>query len=438
MDLSRRQVLAGGAGALAASVAAPATLRAQAPGTVRAPSGVAPEALARDERFWRRVARLYDVSDEVVNLEAGYYGIMNRPVHAEYRRQTDALNESNSYYLRTRLARDYEAARDRVARVLGVAPDEIAFTRNATEALQYLIGNYNKLRPDDTVLYADLDYPDMQEAMNWLRLRRGARVATFGLPEPAHRQAVLDAYDRALRDHPETRLLLVTHMSNRTGLVPPTAEIVAMARARGVDTIVDAAHSWGHLDLTIADLGCDFAGFNLHKWIGAPLGVGFMYIRRQRLADIDRAYANEDYPADDIRSRTKLGTWNVAALNTVPSALEFHLALGPANKEARLQYLRDRWALRAPELGPYDILTPNDHAAHGAITSFRMRGRGSSQDNKAIATWLLDNHRLFTVSRDGVAAGSCVRVTPALYNTVDDLDLLVEALRRLARTGLPG
>jgi kynureninase len=206
----------------------------------KVPEKVSAQHLAGDEDFWRKVAHEYAVNQDIVNLEGGYYGIISRPVHREYSHQIEALKENNSHYLRTRLEDDYDAVRRQVAGLLGALPEEIAFTRNATEALQHLIGNYKKVRAGDTVLYADLDYPDMQPAMNWLRLRRGAVVAKFDLPELATRQAVLDAYEKALVKYPQTKLLLVTHMSNRTGLVPPTSDIVAMARARGVDVIVDA------------------------------------------------------------------------------------------------------------------------------------------------------------------------------------------------------
>jgi isopenicillin-N epimerase len=444
MNITRRHVLigAGVEATLGAATAGcggvSASAHVEEGAMLKAPEKVSAERLASDEGFWRKVAQQYDISKDIVNLEAGYYGVMSRPVRREYSRQIDTLNEHNSHYLRTRLAGDYEAVRRRVAGLLGVSPEEIAFTRNATEALQHLIGNHKKVRSGDTVLYADLDYPDMQHAMNWLRQRRGAEVAKFDLPEPATRQAVLDAYEKALAKYPQTKLLLVTHMSNLTGLVPPTSEIVAMARARGVDVIVDAAHALGHLDFTLQDLGCDFAGFNLHKWIGAPLGIGFMYIRKERLDDIDIDYCDETHPPSDIRSRAHMGTWNFAVMNTVPTALDFYLAIGAANKQARLRYLRDRWALKAPELGPFEVLTPNEPGAYGAITSFRVKGKGSPSDNKALAKWLLDRHRLFTVHREGIAGGACVRVTPALYNTVDDVDLLVHALRQLGRERLPG
>ncbi|MFD0381975.1 aminotransferase class V-fold PLP-dependent enzyme [Streptomyces stramineus] len=398
------------------------------------PAGARPEHVARDEGFWRAVARQYRVSREFVNLENGYYGIMPEPVRRANARNVERLNSLNSYLLRTTYKAEAEEVRAQVAAVAGVPAEEIALTRCGTEALQNLIGGYNRLRPGDAVMHADLDYYSMQYAMNWLRERRGASLVRIAIPEPATRQAVLDTYATALREHPRVKLLLLSHMNNRTGLVTPVRDIVAAARNRGVDVIVDAAHSWGQLDFALPDLGADFVGLSLHKWMGAPLGTGFLHIRGDRLADIDAAFADETYPAGDIRSRVHSGTMDVAPVLSVPTALDFHRALGGGPvKEARLRYLRDRWVRRARDVPGLEVLTPDDPAMYGAITSFRVTGRTSEADNTAIARYLFDQYKIFTVRRGGPVRGDCVRVTPALFTGPDDIDRFSVALRDVAR-----
>ena len=183
------------------------------------------------------------------------------------------MNRESSFYARRAFPADLAAVRRRVAGFLRVEPDEIAFARSASEALYALIGGYNKLGKGDAVLYADLDYPAMQNAMRAVAERRGAEAIRITIPEPASYDNVLAAYAAALDQHPNIRLVLLTHVSNKTGLVIPSAALVEMARKRGADTIIDAAHAIGQIDLAIPDLGADFVGFNLHKWIGAPLGV---------------------------------------------------------------------------------------------------------------------------------------------------------------------
>ncbi|MEU8205000.1 aminotransferase class V-fold PLP-dependent enzyme [Streptosporangium sp. NPDC049046] len=439
MSLSRREMVSGlGALALAPSPPPPPPAGQDVrpsppPAGVAAPVGTAPERLAEDEGFWSRVARQYRVTRDFVNLENGYYGIMPEPVRRAYHRNTDHLNEVNSYLLRTTYRDQADQVRRRIATMLGVSMKEIALTRGGTEALQLLIAGYRRLRPGDSVMYADLDYHSMQYAMNWLSDRRGVRVQKLVIPEPATRQAVLDAYAAAFLEHPRLRLLLLSHMNNRTGLVVPVREIVAMARERGIDVIVDAAHSWGHLDFTMDDLGADFAGFSLHKWMGMPLGAGFLYIRDSRLADIDVAFRDETFPREDIRARVHSGTMDVAPFLTAGTALDFHDALGAAAKQARLRFLRDRWVGQVLDIGNLEILTPEEPAMYGTITAFRITGRTSEAENVAIATDLMKRYRIFTVHRGGPARGDCVRVTPALFTSRDDVDLLATAVRDIAR-----
>lgn len=398
------------------------------------PSGPA-DVVARDESYWQRVAAGYRVSPDYTNLEAGFFGMMAAPVLAAYHRHIDRVNLESSHYARQQYPADAEAARARVAAFLGVAPGEIVLTRGATEALQRLIVQYNRIQPGDEVMYADLDYNAMQFAMNSLVERRGARLATLQVPEPATRDNVLAAYAAALEAHPRVRLLLLTHLNNKTGLIIPVKEIAAMARAKGADVVVDAAHSFGQVDLRMDDLGADFVGCNLHKWIGAPVGVGVMYIKAGRVADVDRMLADESGDAAGIDSRLHTGTTNFATVLTVPAAIDFHEAVGGPHKAARIRYLRDRWVNAVRGTRGIDILTPDDRDMVAGITSFRIHGRTGRSDNQAVATELLERHKLFTVWRTGLSRGDCVRVTPALYNTPADADRLASALRTIAARG---
>ena len=386
-------------------------------------------AVATDATYWDAVRKLYAVSPSIINLENGYWGIMAESVRLDYLAKSDMVNRESSFYARTQLGRDSEAARLAVAAAVGAAPEEVALTRGATEALQLLIGGYNKLQPGDTVLYSDLDYDSMQYAMNWLKERRGVSVVKFSIPEPASRAAVLQTYQKVLADHPKAALLLLTHISHRTGLVMPVAEIAALARSRGVDVVLDAAHSWGQIDFKVQDLGVDFIGFNLHKWIGAPLGIGFMYVAKSRLADIDRAMGDEDWAPTDIRSRVHTGTYNFASVLALPGALALHQQIGPRAKAMRLRHLRDYWVSRVRGFKGLEILTPDEPGMAAGITSFRLAGKGTAADNNAIVAQLRDQFGVFTVRRAGVAKGQCIRVSPAIYTSEADLDRLVQGLR---------
>jgi selenocysteine lyase/cysteine desulfurase len=389
-----------------------------------------PAELAADSGYWQAVAAQYDITDEVAMLDNAFWGSMARPVMAAYQRHVAEVNHGNAYYGRRQFPAEFEAARVRAAEALGVGRDEIAFTRGATEALQALIGGYNGLRPGDVVLCADIDYDSTISALHWLKQRRGVEVVAIAMPEPATYQSLIDCYAQAMARQPKLKMMLLTHVNHRNGMVLPVAEISRMARERGIDTIVDTAHGFGQLDMRIADLQADFVGINLHKWIGAPVGVGALYIRRGRVADIDPYMGETD--RGDIRSRVHTGTLNFAAYLTLPLALDLHQRIGVANKQARLQRLRNRWVDAARDIARLELLASPDPRLSSAIASFRLRGRTSLADNVALSKRLLRDHGVFAVHRDGLASGACVRATPSIFTTEAQVDRLAAALRQVA------
>lgn len=400
-------------------------------GAAAVPFVAAPLTASATVDDWERIAREYDVTREVIQLEHGAWGMMARPVFAAYRAMMERVNRDTSYYARRTMVRDMETARAALAEAMGVAIEEIIFTRNATEAMKTLILQYNGLKPGDAVLYADLDYDSMQASMESLAARRGVRVVKIALPEPATRQGLVDAYEAAFDANPRIKMALLTHASHRTGLILPVAQIATMARGRGIDVLVDAAHSVGQLDFRLPDLKADFVGINLHKWIGSPMGVGALYIRKSRIDAIDPD-PGESPSKTDIVARVHPGTVDFAARLTVPTALAFQAAIGGPRREARLKALRDRWVRPLRDLPQVQILTPDDPDSYGAITSFRIRGRTSHDDNVALAKSLLEQHRIFSIHRDGLASGSCVRITPALATRMSEMDSLEKAIRTLA------
>ncbi|MFC2953998.1 aminotransferase class V-fold PLP-dependent enzyme [Marinicaulis aureus] len=421
MKHTRRTILQGGA-----ALAAPSLAMTTATALPRQSNSA-----ADDEAYWREVAKAYDVKQDIINLENGYWGVMARPVAERYVEQVKRVNHDNSYYARRTYGDDYRAVIAQLASALGADEEEIALTRGATEALKGLIAGYNKLEPGQAVMYADLDYPEMIAMMDWRANQSGCDVVRVTIPEPSTHEELIAFYQKALTDNPSVKLLLLTHISNRTGLAIPVKEIVAMARGRGVDCIVDAAHSWGQMDFSAEDIGADFVGYNLHKWIGAPVGVGMIYIRKGRLGDISPDPGAPDYDLDRVAGRIHTGTTDFAAVLTLPEALKFHLDVGPAAKAARFSYLRDLWAEPSRGVSGVEVLTPDDPRLHAGITSFRLTGKTTPEDNIAVSKRLLDEFNIFTVHRVGVAAGACVRVTPALYNSPDDVMALTKALKTM-------
>lgn len=381
----------------------------------------------------REMAALYTVDRGIVNFDAAYYGAMTHPVEAAYREKIAWVNRYNSTFLRDMVpgaSRDIElgTSRDAVAKLIGARPDEVALAGGGTEALYALIVNYKGIRPGDGVIYADVDYDEMQYAMDYLGESRGANVVRFSIPEPHTRANILAAYDKVLKDTPRAKLLLVTHVSNRNGLIPPVAEIVAMAKAHGVDVILDSAQAVGQMPFDVTATGADFIGFSLHKWIGAPLGVGGIYIRKERQADIGRWLGNRIYAQDDIRARIPSGTVDFAARLTIPAAIDVLDRIGIPRKQGFLRHLRNRWVDGVRDIKGLTLMLPDEPDNYGAISSFRLPGMTTIEQAKHAQALFVQNYGVLVVAKAGLAAGPGLRVTPALFNTAAEVDRLTAAI----------
>jgi len=429
-SISRRKFL--GAIGAGAAVGLPLSGRTGPVSLPSLPLGTDPLALARDETFWSEVAANYDRTVGIVNLEHGYWGKMAHPVQDAYIDATRMVNTQNSFYARRQFAADEIESVRRVARALGVHDDEIVLTRNATESIHNLIRQYRDLTAGDAILYADLDYPHFKTAMRWLEDARGARPVELIIPPRVDQAQIFALYRDAFDKNPDLKLMLLMHVSNQHGLVLPVARIAEEARKRGIDVICDTAQSWGLLDYKVPSLNVDWAGFNLHKWIGTPVGVGALYMRRGSLQKI-APYPGESDPENAmVATRVHVGTSNFAATLTIPDALDFHEALGAANKEARLRYLRQLWTNEAESMTHIELLGGLDEESWTGMGSFRLAGRRSAEEVTALQLRLEQEFGLFTVVRKGLASGYCVRVTPQVFTTPDDMAQLVDALKRLA------
>jgi len=360
---------------------------------------------ADNELHWQAIAQRYDLEPGPINLENGYFGRMSRAVQAQYLDHVAFIHRSNSLHVRQRFEQGENVEiRRQLAGLIHVDPESVAFTRNATDALQSLIRNYNRLQPGDQVLISDLEYDTVKGAMRWLAGVRGVEVIELSHTHPASFDNLFQTYRTAFAEYPRIKLMALTHVTHRTGLVMPIAAIAEAAREQGIDVILDGAHALGQIDFNLAELGIQFAGFNLHKWIGAPLTLGFLYIAPERLADIDPDMGEFHYPITDVRARTSYSTPNFPALMTLPLVFEEHRALGgAAAKGARVNYLRDLWVSQVRALKGIEVLTSADPRLYCGITAFKFSGR----DQQVMVDRLLQDYGLFIhhAHRGGVWSG---------------------------------
>ncbi len=387
--------------------------------------GQDPVTVASDEALWEPIQQAYRQSGDFINLENGYYSPAPLPVLAAQAGYIQGINETPSYYMRRQQEKDREAIKAKLASLAGCASNELVITRNTTESLDTIISGID-LQAGDEAIMTDQDYGSMLAAFAQQAKRYGTVNKIINLPLlPENDASVVSLFEQAITER--TKVMLVTHMINLTGQILPVRAICDMARQKGVEVIVDAAHSFAHIDFHIKDLHCDYLGTSLHKWLCAPLGSGMMYIHPEKIPKVWPLFGDQDYEAHDIRKFEHIGTHPVTTVKAIGDAIDFHQEIGSAYKEARLRYMKNYWVNAIKDLPKVRINTPmKDHQSCG-IANISLEGYSP----KELADALFDRYRIFTVAIDHQAVKG-VRITPHLYTRKADLDLLIKAVKDLA------
>ncbi|HEY5418183.1 MAG TPA: aminotransferase class V-fold PLP-dependent enzyme [Gemmatimonadaceae bacterium] len=381
--------------------------------------------LAQDEAFWATIRGKYKLTPEYINLENGYYSMQAEPVLEAFIGHVRSINVQASRYMRTRQPDDKLRVRTRLAKMAGVSPEELIITRNTTESLDTVISGYD-WKPGDEAVMAAQDYGAMLDMFKLQARRHGIVNRVVSLPlDPQSDDELVQLYASAIT--PKTRLLMVGHMVNITGHILPVRKIADMAHARGVDVMCDGAHAFGQLAFRIPDLGCDYYGASLHKWLGTPLGAGILYVRQDKIAGLWPIYADESMADTDIRKLNHTGTHPVHTDLGIDDAIDFHESIGAERKEARLRYVQRYWTSRVRDVPNILVNTPTDPKRSCAIANVGVRGMTPAD----LAKTLFERYKVFTVAID-TANVHGVRVTPQLFTTPKELDVLVRALKELA------
>jgi len=383
--------------------------------------------LAQDEAFWRTIRGKYRLVPDYINLENGLYSMQSQPVLEAFVRHIRGTNYQASRYMRTALVPDKLRVRTRLATLAGCSPEELIITRNTTESLDTVIAGYD-WKPGDEAVMAAQDYGAMLDMFKLQARRYGMQNRVVSLPvDPRSDAEIVELYANAIT--PRTRLLMVCHVVNITGHVLPIRAICDMAHARGVDVMVDGAHAFAQLDYRIPDLGCDYYGASLHKWLGTPLGAGILYVRREKVAKLWPIFGDEGFEDTDIRKLNHTGTHPPHTDLAIENAIDFHNEIGSARKEARLRHLQQYWTKQVRGTPRIVMNTPSDPKRTCAIANVGIDGMKPADLGRA----LFEQHRIWTVAIDRPAAKvHGVRVTPHVYTTLSELDTFVRALRTLA------
>ncbi len=386
-------------------------------------AGAAVTALPRpdDEDFWREIQSAFTLDRTMINLNNGGVSPSPRVVQDAMKRYLEYSNISPTFTMWRQVEPGVENVRKRLAEDFGCDPEEIAITRNASEALETVQLGL-PLKAGDEVITTEHDYPRMISCWKQRVLRDGIKLKMVPVPAAPSPDALVEIFERAIT--PRTRVIHFCHITNVTGLIFPVKRICQMARARGIETIVDGAHAYAQFPFKHSDLDCVVYGTSLHKWMLAPHGTGFLYVRKKRIADIWPLMAADVELRNDIRKFEQFGTHPAANHNAIAEAMVFHDGIGVARKAARLRYLRDMWFDRVGKLKGVQILTSRDPQLSCGIGLFRVEGMEPAK----IAGKLWEERRIVVTQFDVVKG---VRVTPNVYTTVNEIDVFCRTMEKI-------
>lgn len=399
------------------------TLGAITPSTVlQFPDWQSPES----DDFWDNIRSKYVIKPDYVNLENGYYNIMPQDILLDYEKNIARVNREGSYYMRRNLTDDKINIRKSLAKLVGCDYEELIITRNTTESLDTIIAGYDWKEGDEAIM-AEQDYGSMLDMFKLQAKRYGMVNKMISIPNhPKTDEEIVELYRASIT--PKTKLIMVCHMINITGQILPIRKICDMAHELGVDVMVDGAHTIGHINFKISDLGCDYFGSSLHKWLSVPLGTGLLYVNKNKIKNVWQLFGDMGYADNDIRKLNHTGTQPIATELTIPKAIEFYNQLGAENKENRLRFLKNYCVEKVKDLPNVVINTPFENDRSCGIANIGIKNLEPSK----LANILFDEYKIWTVAINYANVFGC-RITPNVYTNTKELDVFVNAIKEISK-----
>ncbi|MFL6529280.1 MAG: aminotransferase class V-fold PLP-dependent enzyme [Chthoniobacterales bacterium] len=419
-----------GLGLAALSSATVASLLRNIEAATKTVAHLSPEEAAADEDYWAIIQQAFTVTRGIINLNNGGVSPSPRIVTEALVRYQWQQEDATAYTMWQILEPQSETIRTGLAQLFGCDREEIAITRNASESLETLLIGMD-FKSGDEILTTTQDYPRMLTTLRQREKREGLKLNLIQIPIPPKRlDEITAAFEKGITDR--TRLILIAHQINITGQITPVKAVCEMARARSIETIVDGAHSFAQFDFKQTDLGCDYFGTSLHKWLYAPKGTGMLYVRRDKIEKLWPMMAAESKQATDIRKFEEIGTHSAAPKLAIGEALLFHQGIGGKRKEARLRYLSRYWMNQLKDLPKIRFNTSFEPNQSCAIANVQIEGTNP----EAVAKYLFDKHHIFTVAIMHEEFQG-LRITPNVYTTLSELDRFCEVMTLIAKNGLP-
>jgi selenocysteine lyase/cysteine desulfurase len=388
-------------------------------------SNLDPFKAAGDEDYWSVIQQAFTVNPNIINFNNGGVSPSPKVVQDAVERYNKFSNEAPSYFMWRILDQGREPLREKLAELAGCDPEEIAINRNATEALNTVIYGMD-LNKGDEVIGTKQDYPNMIQAWRQRALREGIQYTQLNFDFPIEDDdTIVKAFENAITA--KTKLVHITHVVNWVGQIMPVKKIARMAHAKGVEVLVDGAHSFGLLDFKIPDLECDYFGTSLHKFLSAPIGSGMLWIKKDKIEKIWPLLCNDKPKSKDIRKFETLGTRSFPIEQGIGEAINFHNGIGAKRKEERIRYLKNYWASRAKEIPGVKIHTSLKPQYSCAICGVSVDGMTTTElDNALFSKYKI---HCTNIVWENIKA---VRITPHVYTSIQDVQKLVRALEEIA------
>lgn len=379
-----------------------------------------------NDDFWGWVQEAYTVDPNIINLNNGGVSPQPKVVQDAFERYYRLCNEGPSYFMWRILDQGREPMRSKLATVAGCSPEEISINRNTTEALDIIIFGLT-LEKGDEIILTKYDYPNVINAWKQREIRDGVKIVWVDLPIPAEDDdLIVKAYEAAFTSR--TKLVNITHVVNWSGQILPARKIADAAHKKGIEVVVDGAHSFAHFEYKIPDLDCDYFGTSLHKWLCAPFGTGMLYIKKDKIKNIYPLFPNPDPKSGDIRKFEAQGTRMFAAEQAISEAVHFHNLIGSKRKEDRLRELKNYWAEKVVKFDKVKLNTSLKKEYSCGLANVSIVGMKASD----IESHLFTKYKIHTVSIDWEKING-IRVTPHIYTKFEDLDKLVEGIYELSK-----
>jgi len=406
------------------------TLLKEVEAAARNVAHLTPEQIAMDEDFWGVIQNSFTVTRGIVNLNNGGVCPSPRIVTEALVRYTWQQEDATAYTMWQILEPQSETIRTGLAEIFGCDREEIAITRGASEALETLLMGMD-FKPGDEILSTTQDYGRMLTTLRQREKREGLVLKLVQIPiPPKNLNEITAAFEKGIT--PKTKLILMSHQINLTGQITPVKAVCEMARAKGIETIVDGAHSFAQFDFQQKDLGCDYFGTSLHKWLYSPKGTGMLYVKRDKIEKIWPLMAAESKQSGDIRKFEEVGTHSAAPRLAIGESMLFHNTIGGKRKEARLRYLSRYWMNRLKDVPKIGFNTSFDPNQSCAIANVKVEG----VDPSAIGSYLFSKHHIFTTPIVHEEFKG-IRITPNVYTTLGELDRFCNLMEMIATKGLP-